>query len=251
MKETLRNVFEKRSGEYTELYLTHISIDCVVLGFHEGLLKILVLKLKEGSKWSLPGGYVGKEEDIDDAAIRILRERTGADHIFLKQFRTFGKNHRNEDIFEENSGLWMAQRFLSVGYYALIDFHKVNLSLDLAEITVIAEWKDVKNLPEMMMDHREIIDQALIYMRRGLNYYPIGLNLLPERFTMPELQQLYESILNKKLNRGNFYRKMMRYDILTKLDECRKIGAHKSPHLYRFNIDNYQKAMEEGFKESW
>jgi hypothetical protein len=101
------------------------------------------------------------------------------------------------------------------------------------------------------MDHRRIYDKALEIMRKQLNSKPIGLNLLPEKFTMPELQKLYECILGKKLNRGNFYRKMLRYDILIKLDEIRKGGAHKSPDLYKFDIDKYKIALNVGLNEGW
>jgi hypothetical protein len=102
-----------------------------------------------------------------------------------------------------------------------------------------------------MMDHRAIFDKALITLRKQLNHKPIGYNLLPEKFTMPELQKLYEIILGKKLNRGNFYRKMLRYDILIKLHEIRKGGAHKAPDLYQFDIEKYQLALENGFSEGW
>jgi hypothetical protein len=102
-----------------------------------------------------------------------------------------------------------------------------------------------------MMDHRSIFDKALLTLRKELNYKPIGFNLLPEKFTMPELQKLYEIILGKKLNRGNFFRKMLRYDILIKLDESRKGGAHKAPDLYKFDIEKYQTALKDGLKEGW
>ena len=113
------------------------------------------------------------------------------------------------------------------------------------------EWCSIDSVPSLMMDHKQIYHKALEIMRKQLNSKPIGLNLLPEKFTMPELQKLYECILGKKLNRGNFYRKMLRYDILIKLDEIRKGGAHKSPDLYKFDIDKYKSALKEGLKEGW
>ena len=106
-------------------------------------------------------------------------------------------------------------------------------------------------LPALMMDHRAIFDKALIALRKQLNHKPIGYTLLPEKFTMPELQKLYEIILGKKLNRGNFYRKMLRYDILIKLDEIRKGGAHKAPDLYQFDLEKYHLALKNGFSEGW
>ena len=125
------------------------------------------------------------------------------------------------------------------------------MDLVVDEISDACEWKSINELPDLMMDHRYIFDKALITPRKQLNHKPIGYNLLPEKFTMPELQKLYEIILGKKLNRGNFYRKMLRYDILIKLDEIRKGGAHKAPDLYQFDTEKYQLALKNGFSEGW
>lgn len=213
-------------------------------------MKVLVVKIKEEKLWALPGGYVLKTENLSEAATRILKERTGADNIYLQQFRVFSELNRSEGFFEEfENTIWHKQRFLSIGFYALVDFSKVNLVMDV--FSDACEWKSIDDLPEFMMDHRNIFDKALITLRKQLNYKPIGLNLLPEKFTMPELQKLYEIILGKKLNRGNFYRKMLRYDILIKLDEIRKGGARKAGDLYQFNILKYQIALNEGLNEGW
>lgn len=119
------------------------------------------------------------------------------------------------------------------------------------DVSNACEWVPIDEIQGFMMDHQNIFDHALISLRKQLNYKPIGYKLLPEEFTMPELQRLYEIILNKKLNRGNFYRKMIGYDILDKLDEPRKGGAHKAPNLYKFNLEKYNSALENGFKEGW
>lgn len=245
-----KKLIEDKSAESWEIYLPHISIDCVVFGFYEATLKVLVVKIKEEKLWALPGGYVLKTENLNEAATRILHERTGADNIYLQQFRVFSDLNRSEGFFEEfDNTIWHKQRFLSIGFYALVDFSKVNLVMDV--FSDACEWKSIDDLPELMMDHRNIFDKALITLRKQLNYKPIGLNLLPEKFTLPELQKLYEIILGKKLNRGNFYRKMLRYDILIKLDEIRKGGAHKAPDLYQFDTLKYQSALNEGFNEGW
>jgi 8-oxo-dGTP diphosphatase len=241
---------EEKSIQSWQNYLPNLSIDCVVFGFHDNLLKVLVTKLKDKNGWALPGGYVLKTENLVDAANRILQERTGAKKIYLQQFRVFGDLDRSEGFFDEfDDTLWHKQRFVSVGFYALVNFSKVNLVLD--DISDECKWKSIEDLPELIMDHRYIFDKALLTLRKKLNHKPIGMNLLPEKFTMPELQKLYEIILDKKLNRGNFYRKILRYDILEKLDESRKGGAHKAPDLYRFDVEKYQNALKNGLSEDW
>ncbi|MXN91468.1 NUDIX domain-containing protein [Flavobacterium sp. Sd200] len=249
-EKSFRVLLEEWSEMAWKEYIPHISIDCVVFGFHNSALKVLLLKVKGQDKWGLPGGYMGKQEVINDAANRILKERTGAGDIFLQQFKIFTDLNRSEYFFEDyDDNLWHKQRFLSVGFYALVNFADVIPVTDV--FSEACEWIDIDALQDMMMDHKEIFDKALVTLRRQLNYEPIGDKLLPEKFTMPELQKLYEIILGKKLNRGNFYRKMIGYDILDKQDESRKGGAHKSPNLYKFNVEKYTAALKEGFKEGW
>lgn len=249
-QESLKNLLEKRSEVLWKEYIPHVSIDCAVFGFHESSLKVLLVRLKDQELWSLPGGYMGKDEEIKIAATRILNERTGAKDIYLQQFKVFADINRSEGFFEDYPDtLWHKQRFISVGFYALVNYADVVPVAD--QYAGDTEWIDIDNLPAMMMDHRRIFDKALLTLRRQLNYKPIGNKLLPEEFTMPELQKLYEIILGKKLNRGNFYRKMIGYDILDKQEESRRGGAHKAPNLYKFNIEKYKAALKNGFKEGW
>ncbi|WP_089835918.1 NUDIX hydrolase [Chitinophaga filiformis] len=244
------SLFEERSQEFYRDCLPHISIDCVVFGFHSNTLKVLLIRMIGQEHWGLPGGYVGKDENIDDAAIRILKTRTGAEKVFLEQFKTFGNTGRSEkDLSYLPESIWFRQRFLSVGYYALVDYEQIIPVVD--DISTACEWKNVHELPDMMMDHRQIYEAALETMRFQLNYKPIGYNLLPEEFTMPDLQKLYETILGKPLSRGNFQRKMLGYDIFIKHDKERKGGAHRSPILYSFDQVKYQAALKTGLKEAW
>ncbi|OMQ07802.1 NUDIX domain-containing protein [[Flexibacter] sp. ATCC 35103] len=245
-----KRILEEQSDAAWKKYIPTLSIDCVIFSFHETELQVLTVKMRDQDLWGLPGGYVQKEENVDDAAIRILKDRTGTENIYLQQFYTFGNLKRSESAFEDyDDSLWNKQRFVSIGYYALAEHSKVNLILD--EYSSACEWKSIGELPVFMMDHSNILDKALLTLREQLNNHPIGYNLLPEKFTMPELQKLYEIILGKKLNRGNFYRKILRYDILTKLDESRKGGAHKAPDLYSFDLEKYNIALKEGLKGSW
>lgn len=245
-----KNLLEEKSKEAWKIYLPGFSIDCAVFGFHDGTLKVLLIKIKDQELWGLPGGYIKKEETLKEAASRILKDRTGAENIYLQQFRVFGELNRSEGFFEEyEDTLWHKQRFISMGFYALVDYTQVQLMID--DLSNACEWVSIEELPEFMMDHQNIYDHAYLTLRKQLNYKPIGYSLLPENFTMPELQKLYEIILNKKLNRGNFYRKMTGYDILDKLEESRKGGAHKAPNLYKFNLEKYNLALKNGFKEGW
>lgn len=245
-----KKIIEEKSEESWKIYIPNLSIDCVVFGYYDATLKVLVTKIKDQNLISLPGGYILKTENLFDAAKRILFERTGAENIYLQQFKVFGDLNRSEDFFKDfDDKIWNKQRFISVGYYALVDYTKVNLVID--DISDACEWKSISELSDFMMDHKIIFDKALQTLQKQLNHKPIGYNLLPKKFTMPELQNLYEIILDKKLNRGNFYRKILRYDILEKLDESRKGGAHKAPVLYKFDLIKYQIALKEGFNEGW
>ncbi|WP_163715513.1 NUDIX hydrolase [Mangrovibacterium lignilyticum] len=243
----------------SSVYLSHLSIDCVVFGFHENQLKVLLLKSNFFGEWSLPGGFVGKEETLEEAATRILQERTGVEKIFLTQFRTFSDPKRkNPGFVKENmekAGIslenfeWLNQRFLSVGFYALVEFSKVEPQPDL--YSEKCEWKSVDEVGELMMDHNQILDEALETLRLQLRYQPIGYNLLPEKFTMPELQKLYETILGTELDRRNFQRKILSYKIVKRLAERRTGVAYKAPYLYCFDLDVYNKALKDGLSGDW
>lgn len=250
MTTELKDRLQQLSPLYYKNYLASISIDCVIFSFDTNSLKVLLLRLKDFKKWSLPGGYLRKDEDLNAGALRVLEERTSVSNIYLHQFETFGKKDRSQDFFKGYpDDLWHKQRYISISYYALTNYAKVIPKVD--QFSEACEWKSINELPELMMDHSLIVEEAIKALRRGLNYRPIGLKLLPEKFTMPELQKLYEIILGKKLNRGNFYRKMLKYGILNKLEETRKGGAHKAPNLYTFNEEAYSDALENGFKEAW
>lgn len=246
----LKSLLLERSRKMWEEFIPHISVDCVVFGFDQSALKVLLLRLKDQDLWAIPGGYLKKDESLDVSASRILNERTGARNIYLEQFQVYGNLKRSEGFFEGYpDDLWHKQRFVSIGVYALVNYTDVSPVVD--DFSDRCEWRDIHELPQLMMDHRQILDEALLTLRRQLNYKPIGYNLLSEKFTMPELQKLYEIILGRKLNRGNFYRKILRFGILEKLNESRKGGAHKAPDLYRFDQGKYQEALREGLQSEW
>jgi ADP-ribose pyrophosphatase YjhB (NUDIX family) len=247
--------FEEYTRNAIKNYLKHISIDCVVFGSHEGQMKVLLLKLKGEEEWYLPGGFLYKEELLEHAADRILRERTGLDKVFLQQFHVFGDPNRSKPHFEMYKDMadtqenWFANRFLTIGYYALVDFNDTRPAPD--DLSELCTWRDLNDLPQLKLDHLAILQKALETLRLQLNYQPIGYNLLPREFTMPELQKLYETILDKKLDRRNFQRKILGFGILDRQAKPRRGGAHKAPYLYSFNLENYQNALKEGLKGGW
>jgi ADP-ribose pyrophosphatase YjhB (NUDIX family) len=208
----------------------------------------LLLRWNDGP-WSLPGGFVKKEESINDAAIRVLQERTGLKDIYLQQFYTFGDPHREKNKHKyryADKGGWIMERFISVGYYALVEFSKVNPHPDI--FSKECRWMDIPSIPRLVFDHNQILTKALETLRLSLNDHPIGYNLLPEKFTMPELQRLYETILGESLDRRNFQKKMLGMEILQRLKDRKTGGAHKAPYLYRFDKKKYERAMRLGLK---
>lgn len=242
-----------------ELFHPGFSVDCVIFGFHENQLKVLLLKMKHIDIWALPGGFVLKEEDVEDAATRVLQSRTGLDNIFLRQFHLFGQPGRSKHDFNAellkkrqvpfDGSHWFLQRFMTLGFYALVEYSSATPRPD--NNSDACEWWDLQQVPALMQDHNQILDKALEALRLQLAYQPIGYNLLAEKFTMPELQKLYETILGKQLDRRNFQRKMLTYDILERLDERRSGVAHKAPYLYRFNQEKYQQALQQGLQGGW
>lgn len=240
-------------------YLDHISLDCVVFGFHSNQLKVLVLRLKVTGEWALPGGFVRDDESIEVAANRVLKKRTGLDKIFLRQFNVFSdpqRSNRNPIVMDllmsgqsHSQVSWFSQRFISVGFYALVEFSQVQPEPD--ELSDFCKWVNLDEIGTLMIDHNAILNKALETLRLQLTFQPIGYNLLPEKFTMSELRKLYETILGKELDRRNFQRKILAYDILIRLEEVRQGVAHKSPGLYKFNLESYQKALEEGLNGRW
>ncbi|WP_158996137.1 NUDIX domain-containing protein [Mucilaginibacter sp. L196] len=233
----------KNSEELWATCIPHLSVDNVVFGFHDTQLKVLLLQINEGKDWILPGGYVRKNENVNDAVKRVLKERTGADNIFLQQFATFGDVNRSEAFFTDYpDDLWHKQRFISTSYYALVDYTAVVPVTD--EFSDACKWVNVEEIPNLVMDHTSILKKALEVLREQLIYKPIGYSLLPEEFTLTELQRLYEAILGIKLNRGNFYRRVMKFGILIKSDNVRRGGAHKAPDLYRFDQTKYHESLK-------
>lgn len=236
-----------------KVYLPNVSVDCVIFGFHDNQLKVLLLKWKDWGNWCIPGGFVRRNESLEDSAKRILEERTGLKNIFLQQFYTFSDPEREKGKkplkVAGEMPAWLMDRFITVGYWALVEFSKVTPRPDF--LSEECRWWDIPKLPRLMYDHNQIVKKALETLRLSLNDHPVGYNLLGTKFTMPELQRLYETILGTTLDRRNFQKKMLALDVLEKLPERKTGGAYKAPFLYRFNKKKYQRAIKSGVKRSF
>ncbi len=225
-----------------DIYMAGVSVDTVIFGFHNDKLKALLLRFANTPYFVLPGGYVMKEESLDDAALRILQERTGLKNIYLEQFYTSGNTSRSKEkvaieLTQKMIGTiphsnWFAQRFVSVCYYALIDDTKVN-PITEAFFTEV-KWFDVHKLPKVLYDHDAIIARALKRLQADLDEKLIGSNLMGETFTMAQLQKLYEAVYQKEFVRTNFQRKMLSLNVLERLEKQYNGKSHKAPYLYRF-----------------
>jgi len=215
-----------------------VTVDAVVFGVEDDTLKVLLIERRYdpfAGSWALPGGFVGPDEGLDAAARRELLEETGADVGFLEQLYTFGAPGRDP-----------RERVITVAYYALVDLaaYRLHPATDAAA----ARWFSVHELPALAFDHQGILNVAVSRLRGKLGYAPLGFELLPPKFTLTELQKLYETILGRTLDKRNFRRKVLATDVLLELDERRAGVAHRAPRLYRFDPERYGARREAGWE---
>jgi 8-oxo-dGTP diphosphatase len=214
-----------------------VTVDCVVFGFDEGDLKVLLIKRDLDpfrGKWALPGGFVGIDESIDDAALRELQEETSIDRLYLEQLYTFGDPKRDP-----------RGRVISVAYYALIKLadYRISAATDASDVA----WFAVSDVPSLAFDHDEILDVAIKRLKGKVRYQPIGFELLPTKFTLSHLQHLYEAILEQPLDKRNFRKKIVGTELLIELDEIEQDVAHRAARLYKFDDRKYRQLVKKGF----
>lgn len=213
-----------------------IAVDCIIFGFDKGQLKLLLLKRKMKpslGKWTLAGGFLNIDESLDDAAGRVLTNLTGLRDVFLKQLYVFGTPDRDP-----------GERVVSVSYYALLKVDDYNEDLVIENG---AHWRPIEDIPELVFDHGVMVNKALGRLRRVAKSQPIGFALLPEKFTLPQLQSLYEAIYQKELDKRNFRKKILSMELLDKLDEKDKSSSKKGAFLYKFNKIKYEELLAKGF----
>lgn len=217
--------------------ISNLTVDNLIFTLHESKLKVLLIKYNRGlsiNQWGLIGHWVKKDENLEDAALRVVKKTTNVDNIYLDQLGVFG-----------NVGRYPGGRIITVVYYSLIRYEETNVIL--GENAITSEWFDVYDLPELMFDHADILSAGLDFLKYKVRHEPIGFNLLPEKFTLLELQEIYEAILNKTLDKPNFRRKIQKMNLLINCKEKQTKVAHRAATLYRFDIHVYEKLREFGF----
>ena len=212
-------------GEHSKVWL---SVDCIIYGFDEGKLKILIgrRKMDPGrGEWSLYGGFVASDESVDDAATRTLYELTGLRNLFMRQVGAFGNVDRDP-----------GERVVSIAYYALINVKDYD---DDLRIKHGVEWIDINDIPQLYSDHNEMVRKARKMMKQKLSQEPVGFRLLPSLFTLTQLQRLYEAVNGEELDKRNFRKRIKDMDFIEKTDLIDKTGSKRGAYLYRFNKRAY------------
>jgi hypothetical protein len=225
-----------------KLYSKHprhlVAVDCIIFGYDilEKEIKLLLVKRSFNpakDRWSLAGGFVEKNESLDEAACRILRNLTGLGIIYMEQSYSYGEIDRVPGA-----------RVISIAYFALITIRDINQ--ELTEHNG-AHWRSIARLPELIFDHTAMVEKALGDLQNQIKIKPVGFELLPEKFTLVHLQDLYEAIYQRKVDKRNFRKKILSMGILEKLDEKEKETSKKGAYYYKFNMDSYEKLKQNGF----
>jgi 8-oxo-dGTP diphosphatase len=214
-----------------------VAVDCIIFGFDGTQLKALLIKRgfePEKGRWSLMGGFVGKNENTDQAAIRVLNQLTGMDNIYMEQLYTFS------DVNRDTAG-----RVISIAYFALINIADYSEQLQLEHE---ARWFSLSKIPPLIFDHKKMVSKAKERLREKVSNHPIGFELLPPKFTLPQLQSLYEAIYETALDKRNFTKKMLSLGILNKLNEKEKESSRKGAFYYVFDGQKYRKLQVNGMK---
>ena len=213
-----------------------VTTDCVIFGFDDRELQVLLIERgiePFKGKWAFPGGFLKMDETAREGALRELKEETGLENAYIEQFNTYSDPWRDP-----------RERVITIAHYALVRIQEVKGGDDAAK----AQWFPIDKVPQLAFDHDKILRDAMRKLRERIHFEPIGFELLPEKFTMKELQILYESILGVKFDRRNFAKKMMHYELLNQLDETVRPTAKRDALLYSFNKDNYELFKKKGFQ---
>ena len=214
-----------------------VAVDCIIFGFDGKEIQALLIKRDfepEKGKWSLMGGFVTQDESTDEAAIRILHQLTGLHNIYMEQLYCFS------DVNRDSAG-----RVISIAYFALINIESYREQLEAEHE---ARWFPLNKMPQLIFDHKEMVAEAQQRLQEKVSNHPIGFELLPGKFTLPQLQNLYEAIYESPLDKRNFKRKILSLGILNKLEEKEKESSRKGAFFYVFDKIKYSKLAEEGVK---
>lgn len=220
-----------------KFFKSAFTVDNVIFGFDEGDLKVLLIKRGEApfqDQWALPGYFVNPDEDLDTAAQRVLKELTGLENVYLEQVSTFGALGRHP-----------LGRVITVAYYSLIKISDFNVQA--SSIARKAKWHSIAKMRDLAFDHGEILAACFQRLKRRVRSRPVGFELLPPKFTLTELQHLYEAILETELDKRNFRKKILSMNLLVDLNETQEGVAHRPARLYQFDRQKYEKFLSEGY----
>jgi hypothetical protein len=213
-----------------------VSVDCIILGFKDGEINVLIIKRKfeplKGER-SLMGGFVHENESLNETISRVVAEYTGIENVYMEQVGAYGDVGRD-----------IGERVVSVVYYALIDMEQFDENRRKQHN---AEWVNINRVGQLIFDHNQFLEDTIKILRRRTATQPIGFNLLPEKFTLPQLQSLYEAIYRHPLDKRNFRKKVFEMDILERLDEKDKNSSRRGAYYYKFNKEKYDRRLENGF----
>ena len=213
-----------------------VTTDCVIFGFDGGKLKVLLVERglePYKGRWACPGGFVKMDESCEEGALRELEEETALKGTYVQQFHTYSNPNRDP-----------RERVITVAFFALVRIQEVEAGDDANK----AQWFAIDEVPQLAFDHDVILRDALKRLRERIHFQPIGFELLPEKFTMRQLQNLYEAILDVHFDRGNFSKKMLHFNILTPLEETVRPTPKREARLYRFNKESYDDLKQKGFR---
>ncbi|MFN8340600.1 MAG: NUDIX domain-containing protein [Cyclobacteriaceae bacterium] len=220
----MQNIITNAMTVYPQVARVVVAVDCIIFGFDGRQVKLLLIHRgfePEKGRWSLMGGFVRGEEGLDIAAARVLKELTGLEGVYMKQLSTFGEPRRDP-----------VERTVSVVYFALIDINQYAAPLS---DRFRAEWFTLKKIPPLIFDHREMVTQALVRLRQDAETQPVLFELLPAKFTMPQLQSLYEGVFSRKFDKRNFSRKVLASGLIVRTKAKEKSGSRKGAFLFRLN----------------
>lgn len=213
-----------------------MAVDCIILGFKNGKIYLLVAKRKfepQKGENTLMGGFLRADESLPETASRVLFECTGIENVYMEQVGVYGEINRDE-----------GERVVSVAYYALINFELFDDELCHTHNT---HWEEIDRVGKLIFDHNQMLEDTIAILRRKAASQPIGFNLLPEKFTLPQLQSLYEAIYGIPLDKRNFRKKILEMDILVKQKDKDKTSSKRGAFYYTFNIEKYEQLLEKGY----
>lgn len=214
-----------------------VAVDCIIFGVHENELKLLIFRREVeplAGQWSLIGDFIKKDESVNVAASRVLQELTGLKDIFMEQLHSFGDKERDP-----------GDRVISIAYWSLIKIDQLHLDFEIKDHE--SKWVSFNQIPDLVLDHKVMVEKAINMLREKARFHPIGFELLPEEFTLKQLLTVYEAIYNRNIDDRNFRKKILSSGLLERLDKKDKSTSRKGSFLFKFNSGTYQKLQQEGY----